>query len=53
LNPPIPLFKNRVLEHYSKPKIFEEFEDTGAGDCDQNKSNYYFNGWSFVNETSK
>ncbi len=53
LNPPIPLFKNRVLEHYSKPKLFEEFGELVDGDCEQNKSNYYFNGWSFVNETSK
>ncbi len=49
--PPIPIFKNKVLEHYTKPKIFEEHGDTGAED-NNNKSNYYFDGWSFVNNNS-
>ncbi len=49
------MIKNRVLEQYSKPKIFQEcsdysdYDDNGLGVS--NKINY-FDGWSFVKDTN-
>ena len=51
MNPPIPTFKNKVLEQYSKPKVFEEFGFFDTENEDQRTKMNYFDGWSFVKTT--
>jgi hypothetical protein len=42
MKPPIPNYKNRLLQHFPSPKVFDEL-----GIDDKNTDNY-FDGWSFV-----
>jgi len=50
LKPPIPLIYYRILQKFSEPHVFHDYNDHKMN------SNYdmpnYFDGWSFVNNSS-
>jgi hypothetical protein len=51
--PPIPICKNKVLEHYNPPKLFEDFGFCGEEENEDLRTKMnHFNGWSFIKNTN-
>jgi hypothetical protein len=46
LKPPIPTIKNRVLQHFVQPRVFEDNSDFILKSIE--KPDKHFDGWSFI-----
>lgn len=45
LKPPIPSYKGRALQHFSKPRVFED----GGCSLFLNETESHFERWTFIN----
>lgn len=49
LKPPIPSYKGRAIQHFSKPRVFED----GGCSLFLNETESHFDRWTFINNTDE